>query len=250
MTIWEKYSKITELGSNNQNCKNYLSVLKVIIKEIIPKDNNEYSSIKNKLEYIKHSNFFKIYDIIEELGKIYIVIDDNNQDLEKFNLILNRHNEEGNVLNKELPISKKEINNLFKMETAICRIYFQDKNLNPGKGTGFFCQLNEQSIPMKYALFTNNHVLNKSNIEKYIKMDIIAKSYESNVNKYIDKEIKVKNRKIITNEDLDYTCIELYEKDGITNFFKIDTSLNNDKSIFLNKEIFILQYPLDEDISF
>ena len=32
-----------------------------------------------------------------------------------------------------------------------------------GQGTGFFCKIDK--FPVKYALFTNNHVLNESNIE-------------------------------------------------------------------------------------
>ena len=67
------------------------------------------------------------------------------------------------------------------MEKEICRIYFENEDYQPGKGTGFFCEIDEKKIPMKYGLFTNYHVLNPNNIEKSIKIDIID---NSDYNKY------------------------------------------------------------------
>ena len=44
----------------------------------------------------------------------------------------------------------------------MCKISFEkieNNVLKKGIGSGFFCQLNNNII--KYALFTNNHILNK-----------------------------------------------------------------------------------------
>ena len=49
-----------------------------------------------------------------------------------------------------------------------------------------------------------------------------------------------------------YTFIELFESDGIKDYFEIDPDLfkNDNKEKFENKDIFILQYPKCYDISF
>ena len=46
-----------------------------IIKEIVPKDKDAYDTIYELLNQIK--NEIKIYDIIKENDKIYVVIDNN-----------------------------------------------------------------------------------------------------------------------------------------------------------------------------
>ena len=98
--------------------------------------------------------------------------------------------------------------------------------------------------PFKYCLFTNNHVLNKSNIE--IGNNINFEYYNG------DKKIEIaKNRKVYTNEELDYTCIEIFESDGIINFFKLDPLIfKDDKKYLENSDIFILQYPNSNELSF
>ena len=81
-------------------------------------------------------------------------------------------------------------------ESAICRIKF-----NNLIGTGFFCEIDDNNIPFKKALFTNNHVLNKQNIQinNIISFEICKKLYNILI---------TENRKVFTNEELDYTCIE------------------------------------------
>ena len=39
-----------------------------------------------------------------------------------------------------------------------------ENEIKKGKGTGFFCKID--NFPIKYALFTNNHVLDENNIKK------------------------------------------------------------------------------------
>ena len=44
----------------------------------------------------------------------------------------------------------------------MCKILYErivNNEIKKEKGTGFFCEIND--FPIKYALFTNNHVLKK-----------------------------------------------------------------------------------------
>ena len=45
---------------------------------------------------------------------------------------------------------------------------------------------------------------------------------------------------------LDYTCIEIFDSDNIKKFFRIDDNIFINKIRLIDKEIFILQYPLGE----
>jgi len=137
------------------------------------------------------------------------------------------------------PINQIEYQKLYSYKSALCKINFNSKK--EGKilnccGTGFFCQLDENDIPFKKALFTNNHVLNEQNIKinKKIRLEYLNEP----------KIIEItKDRRKFTSELFDYTCIEIFEEDNIKKFFKID------KSFFQKEEIFILQHPLGGKIS-
>ena len=117
---------------------------------------------------------------------------------------------------------------------------------------GFFCKLN--NFPIQYALFTNNHILDESNIEIGNKIKFECFEFQKSLfnSSYNKKEIKItEKRRVYTSEELDYTCIELFESDGIKDYFEIDPTIfkyNND--ILMNNDIFILQYPNYDDISF
>ena len=119
----------------------------------------------------------EIYDLIEENNIFYIVIDNNDEILGKLDKLLKSN--ELNII-KEMatygsPITKEEIDKLFNMGKSMCKIFFQniDENNKPkeGKGSGFFCEIDKQ-FPIKYALFTNNHVLNESSFNVYSKITI------------------------------------------------------------------------------
>ena len=76
---------------------------------------------------------------------------------------------EGIIKSHGYPITKKELEELLQKDKAMCKISFETLDKKQGKGSGFFCKLDNFSI--KYALFTNNHVLNESSLEigkKYI----------------------------------------------------------------------------------
>ena len=134
----------------------------------------------------------------------------------------------------------------------MCKITYETNNGEAGKGSGFFCEID--NFPIKYALFTNNHVLNESNIKigKIIKFECLEKSLFYSSYKAIEKKIEITNKRhVFTNKELDYTCIELFESDGIIDYFKIDPKLiKNDKNSLKDNDIFILQFPNGNDLSF
>ena len=84
--IWNKYKRLKEIN-NNGKIKTYLTRLEPIVKEIIPKDKDEYNIILDHLEELKKD----ILEIIEENNKIYIVIDYNEKIMKKIDdLILSQ----------------------------------------------------------------------------------------------------------------------------------------------------------------
>ena len=91
--------------------------------------------------------------------------------------------------------------------------------------------------------FTNNHILNNNKIE-------IGKEIEFEYLKNIKKIKITKNRKVFTNEKLDYTCIEIFNTDEINKFFRVDETIFFNKDCIKNKEIFILQYPYGEKLCY
>ena len=254
--IWDKYKKIKEIQSNNSNVKTYIVSIQPIIKEIIPKNKDDYYIINERLEKLKEEEQFNIYEIIEENERIYIVIDNNEELLLKIDkLILSDElviKKEGIIQGHGRPITKEEIFDLFKMEKSMCKISFETDRGEIGKGSGFFCKIDNFLI--KYALFTNNHVLNESNIEigKKINFECFEKSIFNSSYNTIKKKIKLtEKRHVFTNKELDYTCIELFKSDGIIDYFKIEPNLfKNDKNNLKDNDIFILQFPNGNDLSF
>ena len=143
------------------------------------------------------------------------------------------------------PISKNEIDILYKKVLSLCRIEYE-KEGEICYGSGFFVEIENNDIPVKYALFTNNYILNNIEINKTIKFEyydtkIFSSNYESRI-----KNIKIENNRfVLENKELDFTCIQLFESDGIKNYFKIDYNTNLE-----NEDIFILNYQINNNITF
>ena len=137
------------------------------------------------------------------------------------------------------PVLQQESEELYKRGDSICLINFETNSngitMNNGFGNGFFCKLNNSYIPFQKALFTNNHILNEENLKVGKKINI---NYQT---KDISIEITEK-RNVFTDKTLDYTCVEIFEEDGINNFFEIDEDVINKKMLLNDQEIFILQY--------
>ena len=120
---------------------------------------------------------------------------------------------------------------LKKSNAATCKIISQSKNGRPLHGTGFFC-----NIPsLGKFLFTNNHVLNKNSINEG---EIIKCRYKDELKKF-----EIKNRQCFTNEDLDYTCIQILDEDKIEDFFEIENENSNNPKEYNGEDIALPQYP-------
>ena len=136
------------------------------------------------------------------------------------------------------PLNMKNIKRYQKKEDAICKI-----KINNGSGTGFFCQIELNNKKMK-CLFTNNHVLNISNIEIGSKIKFLHQNRIKTI------EI-IKKRFVCTNKKLDYTCIEIFDDENFDNYFIIDPHINcnNPDEEYKDDKITILQCPGNEDVS-
>ena len=148
------------------------------------------------------------------------------------------------------PLSIKSIETILEqMKNSICKIYIGKQ------GTGFFMKIpfNNTQLPV---LITSNHIINEND---YINNKIIT-IYLGNESK--GRNIKLDNkRKFYTNKEYDTTIIEIKEDiDGIKNFLELDDklkeclSMNKDeipeflKNIYLNKSLYILNYPEGKEI--
>ena len=144
------------------------------------------------------------------------------------------------------PLNKNEINELLKKEDAMCKIVSQriiNDKIESIKGTGFFLSLDNEDIPFKRCLIASNYILNEECLDKNKEITLEYKN--------IIKRIGIKDgRKVYINKDLNYTCIEIYDKDDIKDFFTIDYNIIG-KSIeaFKDKDIIILQYSKGNELS-
>ena len=120
---------------------------------------------------------------------------------------------------------------LKKAKCSVCKI-----NLTEGFGSGFFCKIpytedNNHLIPV---LITCNHVLSK---------DLIKKNNINIILNGQDKTISLNQRKIWTDEKIDFTCIEIKEKeDNIYTFFNLDDNVfTNELSLNQNVIMYGIQ---------
>ena len=233
-------SSLQLIGKQN-NIETYTANLKIVIKKFITRDANEALLFKMKL--LENKKFRRIYDIREDRNILYILIapDENINDLL-----------EGKITKEAItkghcePIKKKELSKLFQYEGSMCKIKYQIINNNDLKdvfGSAFFLAMNIRGIPFNKCLITNNHVLN----EEFFQSNKIIQIEYLNENKII----QIGQRKIYTSKTLYFTCVEIYDNDNIKKFFVINHQiLNYNINIFINKDIFILQFPNGEDLSF
>lgn len=135
---------------------------------------------------------------------------------------------------------------LIKAKEAICII----KTKIDGKdahGTGFCTKIEDPDEEKQYinVLFTCNHVLKKEYLENNSMINI-----EINNTK---KELKLENRRIWSDSELDYTCIEILKNDDIKGFLNIEEILlQPDYAIenYKNKGIYIFCFMKDLELGF
>ena len=137
-----------------------------------------------------------------------------------------------------------------QLEKKICKI--NEKNI-----TGFFCKFPfPDQFKLKTVLITN--ALNKEDIKINKEIKLTINNGKKEIKLFIDQK-----RIVFTNEFLDVTIIELYqkEKDNFNNlvnindfiqYFELDNNFNkeNYSEIYKEKEIYILVYPFNQYSSF
>ena len=136
---------------------------------------------------------------------------------------------------KARPIEMGNFKRYLKKEDAICKLL-----TDAGTGTGFICQTKIKDKIMKF-LFTNNHILDESKIK-----------IGSNIKIKDKDDIKIiNNRFVCTNEELDYTCVEIFDNEKFEKYFIIDHDINCDNPFKEYKDdlIVIMQYPGNKDLS-
>ena len=125
-----------------------------------------------------------------------------------------------------------------QMEKCICKI-----EIDQDKGTGFFCNLpfpdKNKTLPV---LITNNHIINANILYKNnIEIEITVGAENDN------RRINLNNRIKYTSEKYDTTIIEIKDKDNINNFLELDdkitNDINNNNLDYIDKTIYIIQYP-------
>ena len=177
---------------------------------------------------------FKITDVLPPLNgitsirckilKTDLILSDNKLDS---NLISDDEIENENRDN----INIKEYIIKFEMQAKINEEKYT-------KGIGILCKCNIESKKTKKikALITYNHMINFDFLNKGEKMILYINKKEYEIN------IKI-NRYKYTNEDLDFTIIEILDKDNIKNFIEIDNFIysknytgNNIISVYLNDD--------------
>ena len=174
--FWNKISDM-KLNKKNANIETYDANMKISIKKIEAKDDNELFYYKNTISKSPK----KIYDTIEDNEKnILYIIYDSTENIDELLNDDSKENKEAVMLNQCEPIKKNEIIKLFEKEDSMCKIKFKkvmDNKLEDMSGTGFFVELNDNDIPFNKCLITNNHVLSENNIKngKEIKIEYLNK---------------------------------------------------------------------------
>lgn len=231
---------IFKIKEEKEGIETYEASMKILIKKIKIKNDNDFDLYEKML-----SNKEGIFKIMEHNDYIYIYydIDKNIDELLSLNEI------------KEItpegycePLKKTEIEELLHKEKSMCKIKFKqvvNNKLESSIGSGFFLQFHYKQIPFQKCLITNNHVINNAEADDEIRIEY------QNEGKLIEMTKNGKKRRVFLNKRLDYSLIELFDDDGFNNFFKIDHDIiKNDPAVFKNHDIFVLQYPNGNELSF
>ena len=138
-------------------------------------------------------------------------------------------------------ISEKGNKELLMKKDAICNII--SSNGDQIEGIGFFLYINNKDIPFKTCLITNYHIFGKYDIIINERIYI----HHQNQLKYIELH---QNRKLLSDELLNYVCIEILKDDNINQYFEIDKNLNNLTYSYNKNDIIILPYQNVNNFSF
>ena len=147
----------------------------------------------------------------------------------------NRRNE---VLIKDKTIKEIDLN-LNKVIKSVYKVKY-----NNIVGTGFLIKLNKDQKELN-CLMTNEHVITKEMIESNEIIEIENKSDEKLIKINLDKN----ERFIIYNEEMDISIIEIKIDDNINDKCFLLPNLDNYME-YIDKDIYIVQYPLGKNISY
>ena len=121
---------------------------------------------------------------------------------------------------------------LTKAEKALCKI-----KLYNGYGSGFFCMIpyTENLNNLLPVLITCNHVLSKNIIESEDNIEIMINDEKKSLS------LKKQRRKW-TDEEKDFTVIEILNSDDIDEFFYLDDNVfkkNYSNNVYLDNKVII-----------
>jgi surface protein len=238
MPNFDKKLSSIKLKEKKEEIETYEANMKILIKKIKIKNDNDFfyrTMLCNKEG---------IFKIINNNDYIYIYYDININIDELLSLNdIKEVTPEGYCE----PLNKTEIEELLSKENAMCKIKFKrivNHKLENCTGSGFFLQFKYKEIPFKKCLITNNHVINEAGADDEIRLEY------QNHGKVIEITKNGKERKVFSDKILDYILIELFDDDDF-NYFKIDQDIiKNESTVFDNHDIFILQYPNGNELSF
>ena len=228
-----------------------------VMKELTNKNqlNNE---IKSEYSIFK-LNTYNIYEnILNKVDKINSLLEKNEKNKSIIENEINGVNpcemqykiEEGlNIIEESIKNIHKKYKKDIPVEKLVCKILFEKMKsgeIIKDKTIGFFCET-INNFPIKYILFTNNHILD----EESIKIGkIVEIEYYSEIG-YITKKIEItKKRRVYFDPKLNYTCIEILESDNIKNYFIIEPDIYQNNMNLLEKDVFMLQYLDNNNLSF
>ena len=149
---------------------------------------------------------------------------------------------ESNDRENEVEIANSEIKeidlNLNEVCKSICKIIYKNKF-----GTGFFIKLYILEKEL-LCLMTNHHVIKKDMIESNEMIDLKYNCEK----KWIKIKLDKKERFIKYNEEMDFTIVEMIVDDKIKDKYFLLPNINNID--FINKNIYIVQFPGGKNLSY
>ena len=151
-------------------------------------------------------------------------------------MMLGENGKINETLIKDSIIEKVDIN-LYEVYKSICKIIYKKEF-----GTGFFIKLYLEGKEL-LCLMTNHHVIRKEMIEENELIDVYYNLEKNQLKIKLDQ----KERFILYNTKMDITLIEIIPDDKIkAKFFLLPNLENVD---YINKKIFIVQYPNGDKLS-
>ena len=133
-----------------------------------------------------------------------------------------------------------------KAKNAICKIIINEEKKS--YGSGFFCKIpyTENENNLLPVLITNNHVLSRNIIESADKIKIMLED------KIKDISLKIERKKW-TDEEMDFTVIEIKDNDNIDEFFYLDDKIlkkSYTNKIYIDKNVIVYGIQLNGKIGF